>query len=75
MRKAGKLVTVTAADENLASSSAELVYRVKSYLLNLQCWKSSTNFIVFYICHFYTALLKKSLLSSKKVRGLWVAFI
>lgn len=37
--KSSRLVTVTAADQNLASSSADLVQRVKSYLLNLQRWK------------------------------------
>jgi len=56
MRKVDKLVTVAATDENLASSSADIVYRVKSYLLNLQCQKSPAGFFVFHICHFSTAL-------------------
>lgn len=73
--KSSKPVTVAAADQNLASSSADLVQRVKSHLLNLQCWEPQQISFLFHICHLYTALLKRSLQSSKKVRGLWVVFI
>lgn len=70
MRKADKLVTVTASDENLASSSVDFTHRVKSYLLNPQCWKTPANFIVFHICHFYTVLLRKSLHFKETERSL-----